>query len=76
MAWWYLVVWIVAFVAAYALMPRPRQQRPPVQEINAPTAQEGREIPVLFGSRYITGPNVVWYGDVTTTAIKEDTGKK
>ena len=45
-------------------------------DIQAPTAEEGREIPVLFGTRDVKGPNVVWYGDFAAVAVKKKGGKK
>jgi hypothetical protein len=77
MIWWFVVIFIVAMVVGYALMPRPQTQPPPgVNQIQVPTAEEGREIAVLFGEKYISGPNVVWYGDFRTVAIKKKGGKK
>lgn len=77
MAWVYAIVWVVALVAVYAMAPKP-QSRPPagLDEIQAPTAEEGREIPVLFGTRDLKGPNVVWYGDLATEAVRKKGGKK
>ena len=77
MAWIYAVVFVVALVASFAMMPKP-QSRPPagLGDIKAPTAEEGREIPVLFGTRDIRGPNVVWYGDFKAVAVKKKGGKK
>lgn len=77
MVWWYIVVFIVALVAGFALSPKP-QTTPPagINEFNVPTAEEGRELPVLFGTRDITAPNIVWYGDLKTVAIKSSGGKK
>lgn len=75
--WWYLAVFVVALVAAYALAPKPQSQPPAgLGDIQAPTAEEGREIPVLFGTRDLKGPNVVWYGHLRTVAIKKKGGKK
>lgn len=77
MVWWYIVVFIVALVAAYAMMPKPQSQPPAgLGDFNVPTAEEGREIPVLFGTRDVEGPNVVWYGDLKTVAIRKKGGKK
>lgn len=47
------------------------EEQPPatLDEIKAPTATLGREIPVLFGKKLIEGPNVVWYGHLKTVAI-------
>lgn len=75
--WWYLAVFVVALVAAYALGPKPQSQPPAgLGDIQAPTAEEGREIPVLFGTRDLRGPNVVWYGHLRTVAIRKKGGKK
>lgn len=75
--WWFVVVWVVSLVAAYSMMPKP-QSAPPagIGEIQAPTAEEGREIPVLFGTREIKGPNIVWYGDLKAVAVRKKGGKK
>lgn len=42
----------------------------------APTATAGTNIPVVFGTRVISAPNVVWWGDVAAVEIKEKAGKK
>ena len=76
MVWWYIAVFIVALVVAFAMAPNAQQQSPTIQEVEAPTAEEGRAIPVLFGTRDIKGPNVVWYGDVKAVAIKKKSGGK
>lgn len=77
MVWWYIAVFIVALVVAYSMTPKAQSQKPAgLGEIQAPTAEEGREIPVLFGTRDIDSANVVWYGDLRTVAIKKKGGKK
>lgn len=77
MAWVYAIVFVVALVASYAMMPKPQNAKPAgLADIQAPTAEDGREIPVLFGTRDINGPNVVWYGDLRTVAIRKKGGKK
>ena len=76
MIWWYIAVFVVALLVAYNI-PKPQAQKPAgLGDIQVPTASESREIPVLFGTREISGPNVVWYGDLSTTAIKKKGGKK
>lgn len=73
--WNLVITWIATAVIAYALRPKP--SLPPnavpatIDDFNAPTAEDGREIPVLFGTREVSGPNVVWYGDLRTQAITE-----
>jgi hypothetical protein len=75
--WMFIAGIALALVAVYALAPKPPTTPPAgLNEIKAPTAEEGREIPVLFGCRKIKSANVVWYGDLRTTAIKTKGGKK
>jgi hypothetical protein len=75
--WWIVAVFVVTLVLAFAFMPKPQTAPPPgLSEINAPTAEVGREIGVLFGTRDIEGPNCVWWGDVRLVAIKSKGGKK
>lgn len=75
--WWYVAVFVVALAVSYAMRPKPQAPPPAgLGDIQAPTAEEGREIPVLFGTRDIKGPNVVWYGDLRTVAIRKKGGKK
>ncbi len=75
--WLQIALWVVSTVISYALRPKPAKLRPTaLDQSNIPVAEEGKEIPVLFGTRDITGPNVVWYGDFSSKAIKKKGGKK
>jgi len=75
--WAFIAGLVIALVASYALRPKPPSTPPAgLDEIKVPTAEEGREIPVLFGCRVVKSPNVVWYGDLKTKAIKSSGGKK
>lgn len=72
-----LIVWIATTIAMYLLTPKPaKPENAKPGQIEAPTAEEGRSIPVLFGSRRIEGPNVVWYGQVKTDPIYSEGGGK
>jgi len=77
--WQLVLTWIVTAVIAYALRPKPPTQATPppatIGEFDVPTAEDGREIPVLFGTREVQGPNVVWYGDLGTEPITREVGK-
>lgn len=75
---WFLAAFFVGgFLLASAFAPKPQNAPPPsLDDVQAPTAEEGIEIPVLFGTRDINGPNVVWWGNVKTVAIKKKGGKK
>lgn len=74
---WYLVAFLVTLFVTYAITPKAKTTPPAgLDSIKAPTAEEGREIAVLFGCREIKSPNVVWYGDMKTDKIKSEGGKK
>ncbi len=76
-ALYYLVVLIVAIVVARATAPKPPDQPPPeLSDIDAPTAEEGKAIPVVFGTVWAKSPNVIWYGALRTTPIIKSGGKK
>jgi hypothetical protein len=75
--WANLIRYFVLFVISYLLAPKPEKLKPAgFDEVRAATAEVGREIPVLFGTRDLEGPNVVWYGHLKTKAIKTKGGKK
>lgn len=70
----FLIFAAISVGVSYALRPKPETNNAkPASEsdFDIPTAEEGRPIPVLFGTRRITSPNVVWYGDISSTAIKK-----
>jgi hypothetical protein len=72
MIWWYVAVFVVALVVAYSSIPKPQSLPPPgLGDVQVPTAEEGREIPVLFGTRELRGPNVLWYGDFEAIPVKK-----
>ena len=74
-----LVLGLVLSAISYALSPRPKIEKPQaagLDDFSLPTAEEGRPIPVVFGTVLITGPNVVWAGDLNVDPIKKKGGKK
>lgn len=73
---WLIAVFVVSLVIAF-VMPRPQVSAPTtMSDVTAPTAEVGREIPVLFGTRDLSGPNSTWWGAVRTVPIKKKGGKK
>jgi len=73
--------WLVALVLMAAstvlsglLQKLPKAKASSLGEMQAPTAEEGRNIPVIFGTCLLRAPNVVWYGDFSTQAIKKSAG--
>ncbi len=77
MFWVQLILLVVSAIVSYALRPKPPVPKPAaLEDFDIPVAEQGRPIPVVFGTILLTGPNVLWYGDLRTTAIKEKGGKK
>lgn len=73
----YFVVLVISYAITYALAPKPPTPKPAaLEDFDVPVAEEGRPIPVVFGTVLVTGANVVWYGDLSTTAIMGEGGKK
>ena len=65
-----IAVAIVMMILAYALQPKPAQPLPAtLSDVQAPTAEVGISIPVVFGTIKLLSPNVLWYGDLSTTNI-------
>lgn len=75
MAFW-AAFWIsLAFTVAGELL-RPKQKPSDVKpasidDFSAPTVSETRNWPWFAGTCYIEGPNLTWYGDLRTEAIKK-----
>lgn len=76
MGWEYVIILVFSLAAAITMQPKQQQKAPEVGQVDTPTATEGKEIPVLFGTRDLKNPNVVWVGDISSTAIKSKSGKK
>lgn len=76
---WVQFAWFVAsLVISYATRPKPPDPPTPggFGDLQVPTAEAGKEIPVLFGTREIKSPNVVWYGDLRLVRVRKRGGKK
>lgn len=68
--WWWIALFIVSYAIVYAT--RPKVEAPKaagIDEFQLPTAEADREIPVLFGTKDLNGPNVVYYGHLRVTPI-------
>jgi hypothetical protein len=79
----YIGVTVLLGVAYYYLAPTPSP--PPAPHVNRPedataagadqfkfpTAEEGKSIPVLFGTRRCSSPNIVWWGALRVEEILE-----
>lgn len=65
MAFWVLIVAAVASVAiSYLLAPKIKKPKPEeVKDLDDPSAEAGRPIPVVFGTMTVKGLNLLWYGE-------------
>ncbi|RUW41531.1 hypothetical protein EOA37_09730 [Mesorhizobium sp. M2A.F.Ca.ET.015.02.1.1] len=68
---WNFIIAIASYALQLVLTPKPQNAKAKsLEDFEAPTAEEGREIPVVFGTEDIADPNVTWYGDLLKRAIK------
>ena len=74
---WNLIgLFLLSFAVVYATRPKIQTPKPAgIDEFQAPTADSNREIPVLFGSKLLNGPNIVYYGDLNVSPIRKKAGK-
>lgn len=73
----YIAILLVSTYVSIALAPKPPKPKPAaLSDFDIPTAEQGRPIPIVFGTVLVTGPNVIWYGDLDTKDIKQKGGKK
>lgn len=69
-----LLLFVASVVLSELLRPKPKnenQRLAGLGDFSFPTATEDRIVPIPFGKVLIKGPNVVWYGDLSQTAITE-----
>jgi hypothetical protein len=72
-----IALFIVSTIIQVLLAPRPRVEAPqPATEFDAPLAEEGHPVPVVFGEVWLRAPNVVWYGDIAVQPIRSGGGGK
>jgi hypothetical protein len=70
MFWVMLLIYVATTVISALLAAKNKVRPSPLGDFQFPTAQEGRAIPVIFGSVKITGGNTVWWGDLRSSPIK------
>ncbi|TCL74251.1 putative tail protein [Hydrogenispora ethanolica] len=66
---------IVLSSIAALLKPKPKYDAPKpsaLSDFQAPTAEEGLNIPVVSGTVKVENPNVVWYGDLRNVPIVDE----
>ena len=72
--WLTFFLFVGSFVVGELLRPRPKVDTPQpsgLGDINLPTADATRVIPIVYGTVLLRGPNTVWYGDLYASPIKQ-----
>jgi hypothetical protein len=70
---WFIAVAIAVAIAAVAivLMPKPKTPKPDAaKDLDDPTAEAGRPIPVVFGTITVKGLNNLWFGEKAIVSKK------
>jgi hypothetical protein len=68
---WNIIIAVASYFLNLVLAPKPQNAKPAsLEDFDIPTAEEGIEIPVVFGTVSVKNPNVMWYGDLDTDAIR------
>lgn len=72
---WVLYI-IVAALIIYTIYAAGGDDEDPIadslQDVQAPTAEQGRAIPVVFGTCLMKSANLVWYGDLKVVPVMEE----
>jgi Putative phage tail protein len=66
-----LVLMVATTVLTAILAKNPAGRASALGDFTAPTAEEGRVIPVVFGTCLVRGPNVTWYGDLKVGRVRQ-----
>lgn len=73
------IMMVISQMLQSAGMKKPVVKDPEPGKLDIPTAEQGKPIPVIFGTCIVKSSNVVWYGDARTEPIKSKSaagGKK
>ena len=76
MGFWYaLFLFVGSTVLSALLQKKPKDATPSsAGDFQVPTAQEGRPISYVAGTCKVSGPNVVWWGDLLVNPVKKKSG--
>lgn len=73
----YLAVIAISYAVQMALRPTPEKPKPgSLEDSDIPIAEEGADIQVLFGQGWFESANIIDYGNLRTSEITSDGGKK
>lgn len=72
---WALVLMVASYVIQSLTMKVQNQKPAALEDFDFPQAEEGTPEAVVFGDCWLSGPMVLWYGNMRTKKIKSK-GKK
>ncbi|MEL4071746.1 hypothetical protein WKW50_16500 [Ochrobactrum sp. GPK 3] len=58
-----LIIALALMVVSYLIMPKPKEASTEVDDLEDPTAEAGKPLPVPFGTITLKGLNVLWFGE-------------
>lgn len=71
----YVALLVASTLIMRVLEPKPKGPKAAaLEDFTVPTAEVGRPIPWVFGTRKIKDPNCIWYGDLRTNRKKKGGG--
>jgi len=74
--WWNLALGLLFTYISYLLTPTPPEpEAASLEDFDLPKAREGDEVGILYGTHWLSSPQLHWYGDLKSKAIKAG-GKK
>lgn len=75
--WVQIIIAVISALISYALRPKPQSAKAPtLDEFSVPQAEEGVNVPVVFGTVWLKAPSVLDYGNLRNEPpIKAETGK-
>ena len=66
-----LLITLALQIVAYILMPKPKAPKPEAaKDLENPSAEAGRPIPVVFGTVTVKGVNILWFGEKSIRTYK------
>lgn len=74
-----LLLGVALQIVGFLLAPKPKQEKPPeAEDMDDPTAEAGRPVPVVFGTIQVKGMNLLWFGEKVRVdrLVKDKSGKK
>lgn len=74
--WVQIAILVVSMVISYAMRPKPKSPKPAsIGDFDMPVVEEGTEQAVFFGDCWISGWQVLSYGNLRTSKVRTKSGK-